>query len=77
MVLYAYICCVCVFSLHRESLNMILGDKALIFKVVLSQPAPDKTTPWMENALTAQAMMMAQLDIGLPFKKRCARQWGQ
>jgi hypothetical protein len=27
MVLYAYMCCVCVFSLHRESLDMILGDK--------------------------------------------------
>jgi hypothetical protein len=30
--------CVCAFSLHRESPNMILGDKPLIFEVVLSQP---------------------------------------
>jgi hypothetical protein len=26
----------CVFSFHRESTGMILGDKPLIFKVVLS-----------------------------------------
>jgi hypothetical protein len=36
MVLYAYMCCVCVFSLRRESLDMILGDKPLISDVVLS-----------------------------------------
>jgi hypothetical protein len=29
--------CVCTFSLHRESPDMILGDKPLIFEVVLSQ----------------------------------------
>jgi hypothetical protein len=28
--------CVCTFSLHRESPDMILGDKPLIFEVVLS-----------------------------------------
>jgi hypothetical protein len=27
MVLYAYMCYVCIFSLHRESPNMILRDK--------------------------------------------------
>jgi hypothetical protein len=32
--------CVCAFSLRRESPNMILGDKPLIFEVVLSQPTP-------------------------------------
>jgi hypothetical protein len=37
MVLYAYMCCVCVFLLHQESLNMILGGKPLIFEVVLLQ----------------------------------------
>jgi hypothetical protein len=37
MVLFAYMCCVYVFSLRRESPNMILGDKPLISKVVLSQ----------------------------------------
>jgi hypothetical protein len=37
MVLYAYMCCVCVLSLHRESPNMILADKPLISDVVLSQ----------------------------------------
>jgi hypothetical protein len=29
--------CVCAFSLHRESPNMILEDKPLIFKMVLLQ----------------------------------------
>jgi hypothetical protein len=29
--------CVCAFSLRRESPDMILGDKPLIFEVVLSQ----------------------------------------
>jgi hypothetical protein len=28
--------CVCAFSFHRESPNMILGDKPLISEVVLS-----------------------------------------
>jgi hypothetical protein len=32
------VCYVCVFSLHQESPDMILGDKPLIHKVVLSQP---------------------------------------
>jgi hypothetical protein len=32
MVLYAYMCCVCIFSLHRESADMILGDKPLIYE---------------------------------------------
>jgi hypothetical protein len=36
MVLNAYVC-VCAFSLHRESPDMILGDKPLISEVVLSQ----------------------------------------
>jgi hypothetical protein len=39
MVLYAYLCCVCVFSLRRESPDMILGDQPLISDVVLSQGA--------------------------------------
>ncbi len=30
-------CCVCVFSLRLESLDMILGDEPLISEVVLSQ----------------------------------------
>jgi hypothetical protein len=30
-------CCVYAFSLHRESPDMILGDKPLISEVVLSQ----------------------------------------
>jgi hypothetical protein len=30
-------CCVYAFSLHRESLDMILGDECLISEVVLSQ----------------------------------------
>jgi hypothetical protein len=32
--------CVCAFSLRRESPDMILGDKPLIFEVVLSHPRP-------------------------------------
>jgi hypothetical protein len=34
--------CVCAFSLRRESPNMILGDKPLIFEVVLSHLHSDK-----------------------------------
>jgi hypothetical protein len=30
-------CCVYTFSLHRESLNMILGDECLLYEMVLSQ----------------------------------------
>jgi hypothetical protein len=37
MVFYAYMYCVCVFSLHQESPDMILGDKPLISEVVLSK----------------------------------------
>jgi hypothetical protein len=33
--------CVCAFSLHRESPDMILGDNPLISEVVLSQTPPD------------------------------------
>jgi hypothetical protein len=33
MVLYAYVC-VSIFSLHQESLDMILGDKLLLFQGV-------------------------------------------
>jgi hypothetical protein len=33
--------CVCAFSLRRESPDMILGDKPLIFEVVLSQVVND------------------------------------
>jgi hypothetical protein len=29
-------CCVCAFSLHQESFDMILGDEPLISEVVLS-----------------------------------------
>jgi hypothetical protein len=35
-------CYVCVFSVRQESLNMILGDKPLIFEVVLSQLVPEQ-----------------------------------
>jgi hypothetical protein len=33
--------CVCAFSLRRESPDMILGDKPLIFEVVLSHLPPE------------------------------------
>jgi hypothetical protein len=32
-----HLCCVCVFLLHQESPNMILGDESLILDLVLSQ----------------------------------------
>jgi hypothetical protein len=35
--------CVCAFSLRRESPDMILGDKPLIFEVVLSHPGVGAT----------------------------------
>jgi hypothetical protein len=35
-------CCVCVFLFRRESPDMILGDKPLIFEVVLSQLVPEQ-----------------------------------
>jgi hypothetical protein len=38
--IYGTVClyvCVCAFSLHRESPNMIMGDKPLISELVLSQ----------------------------------------
>jgi hypothetical protein len=34
--------CVCAFSLRRESPDMILGDKPLIFEVVLSHTARER-----------------------------------
>jgi hypothetical protein len=37
MVLYAYMCYVCVFSLRRESSDMILKDKPFISEVILSK----------------------------------------
>jgi hypothetical protein len=36
--------CVCAFSLHRESRDMILGDKPLISEVVLSHPSRSRVT---------------------------------
>jgi hypothetical protein len=44
MILYAYMC-VCAFSLHRESSNMILGDQSLISEVVLSHRYLRKINP--------------------------------
>jgi hypothetical protein len=45
--------CVCAFSLRRESPDMILGDKPLIFEVVLSQmSAGGEATPGRETEET-------------------------
>jgi hypothetical protein len=47
--IYGTVClyvCVCAFSLHRESPDMILGDKPLIYEVVLSQ---DSVGPSLEK----------------------------
>jgi hypothetical protein len=38
---YLYVC-VCAFSLHRESPDIILGDKPFIFEVVLLQLVPEQ-----------------------------------
>jgi hypothetical protein len=43
--IYGIVClyvCVCAFSLHRKSPDMILGDKPLISEVVLSQLVPEQ-----------------------------------
>jgi hypothetical protein len=45
MILYAYMCYVCVFSLRRESPDMILEDKPLISEVVLSHLQPGCVRP--------------------------------
>jgi hypothetical protein len=45
MVLYAYMCYVCVFLLHRESSDMILVDKPFILEVVRSHPPPAALPP--------------------------------
>jgi hypothetical protein len=53
--IYGIVClyvCVCAFSLHRESPDMILGDKPLISEVVLSQwlsmPMPTRSGSLMD-----------------------------
>jgi hypothetical protein len=62
--MYAYVC-VCAFSLHRESPNMILGDKPIISKVVLSQrPAP--SAPASASPLLGNSAPLAPLAIGPP-----------
>jgi hypothetical protein len=38
--------CVCAFSLRQESPDMILGDKPLIFEVVLSQLEDPRSVPF-------------------------------
>jgi hypothetical protein len=43
--IYGIVClyvCVCAFSLHRESPDIILGEKPLISEVVLSQLIPEQ-----------------------------------
>jgi hypothetical protein len=42
-------CCVCVFSLRRESPGLILGDKSLISEVVLSQSALSAPPPYRRH----------------------------
>jgi hypothetical protein len=59
--------CVCAFSLRRESPDMILGDKPLIFEVVLSQFAPVSTMLWMDDALSAQAMTTVPPRTAMPW----------
>jgi hypothetical protein len=50
--------CVCAFSLRRESPDMILGDKPLIFEVVLSQQAlhPTRDHPHAPKHTSADAL---------------------
>jgi hypothetical protein len=47
-------CCVCVFSLHRESPNMILGDEPLISKVVMSHPPLQEPIPHPSSSRTSE-----------------------
>jgi hypothetical protein len=49
--------CVCAFSLRRESSDRILGDKPLIFEVVLSQ-----CKIW-QNMLTTQSWQKSYADV--------------
>jgi hypothetical protein len=64
MVLYVYMCCVCVFSLHRESLNMMLGDKPLIYDVVLSRsPLVDVVMPPRCAALPFHGAKLSSLHL--------------
>jgi hypothetical protein len=46
-------CCVCVFSLHRESLDMMLGDKPLIFQGGSATPARTPYRPMLALTLGA------------------------
>jgi hypothetical protein len=41
------LCCVCTFSLHRESPDVILGDEPLISEVVLLQSIEAGAPPWV------------------------------
>jgi hypothetical protein len=48
--------CVCAFSLRRESPDMILGDKPLIFEVVLSQSRGERNLTKLSNELCRPRM---------------------
>jgi hypothetical protein len=56
LVLSAYVC-VCAFSLHRESPDMILGDEPLISEVVLSQYV-------CSNCAVASGAVIVGIDAG-------------
>jgi hypothetical protein len=55
--------CVCVFSLRRESPDMILGDKPLLSEVVLSQRSPLPEAPGL-------AMLICRLKLSGVFDQR-------
>jgi hypothetical protein len=53
--------CVCAFSLRRESPDMILGDKPLIFEVVLSQLVPEQD--WGKTHTKASKKIATTLSV--------------
>jgi hypothetical protein len=76
--MYGIVClyvCVCAFSLHRESPNMILGEKPLISEVVLSDPTiahmilvHERTALSLDALVTAHVLIMVIVfRVGLVF----------
>jgi hypothetical protein len=61
--------CVCAFSLRRESPDMILGDKPLIFEVVLLQSSMVPPREGIVCAYLSWSALTVKLDC-LPGKPR-------
>jgi hypothetical protein len=76
--MYGIVClyvCVCAFSLHRESPDMILGEKPLISEVVLSHPTiahmvlvHERTALSLDALVTAHVLIVVIVfRVGLVF----------